>query len=719
MSEKYEKERDRMTTIILAEKPNQAEAYAKCFEKNKKENGFYSVKDPMLHDKTIVTYGFGHLVSLAEPKLYKKEWENWDLAVLPIFPEPYQFVVPKDKGKQFSTVKKLLLEATTIIIATDCDREGENIAWSIINKAGANTSSKIFKRLWVNSMEKDVLRKGFANLKEGKDYLPFYEEAKARQKADWLIGMNASPLFSLSLQAKGIQGTYSVGRVQTPTLYMIYSRQLENESFIKEPYWELKAEGKVAGKIVKPTLEPYQSFKQKSDGNTFITTHGLNSPELQGIVEDSQKESKKTESPKLHCLSSMQKVMNSTFKATAKQTLEALQGLYDSKLLSYPRTQCRFITESEFSYLKEHIKEYQSVIKNFSPIKQTEPRKRYVDSKKVTEHYAVIPTKRIASESEWAKLTELQKNIYTEVMRSVVAMFLDNYNYDEQKILIKVNDLLFKLNNKVTTSTGWKEVYKDKDEKNDDFPPLSVGDTFPLSVVLNEKETTPPELYTEATLLTAMITAGKQVDDTDEKKILNDSEGIGTEATRADIIETLKNREYVEIKNNKFHVTPKGKILCKAVECSPLLTSPEMTAKWELYLSKIGKKQGDPRIFVENIQKFIRHLIETVPTELKEIDIETEISQQQEQETIGMCPKCKKDRVKDLPKVCKCENEACGFILFKTMASKKLSQSVIKEVITTGQTKKKITGFKGKKGKFDAFLKLDDTYKLTFDFEKK
>lgn len=707
-----------MTTVILAEKPSQAEAYAKSFNKSKKENGYYSVEDALLNDRTIVTYGYGHLVSLAEPKQYKKEWENWNLSVLPIFPSNYKFVVPEDKNKQFSIVKKLLVEATTIVIATDCDREGENIAWSIINKAGANTSAKKFKRLWVNSMEKDVLRKGFANLKEGKDYLPFYEEAKARQIADWLIGMNASLLFSLSIQEKGIQGNYSVGRVQTPTLYMIYSRQLANETFVKEPYWELKSEGIFNEKTIKIAIEPYLSFKEINEGKTFIKAHGLDSHSLKGIVSESTKEAKQTESPKLHSLSSLQKLMNTKYQATAKQTLEALQGLYDKKLVSYPRTQCRFITDSEFAYLKEHIKEYQSIISNTSQIKQIEPRERYVNSKKVTEHYAIIPTKKVADESDLSKFTDLQKKIYIEINQSVVAMFLEHFKYNEQTVLIKVNDLLFKHRNKVTTENGWKDIYKDNEES-ESSPLLSEGDVISVAVDLNEKETTPPELFTEATLLTAMINAGKEVDATEEKKILNASEGIGTEATRADIIETLKNRGYVEIIKNKFHITPKGKILCKSVECSPLLTSPEMTAKWELYLSKIGKKQGNPEVFIENIQKFIRHLIETVPVELKKIDIEQEIKQQQEQESIGTCPKCKKELVKDFPKVCKCTSDECGFIFFKTMASKKLSPSVIKEVVTTGHTKKKVTGFKGKKGKFDAFLKLDDEYKLTFDFEKK
>ena len=231
-----------MSTVILAEKPSQALAYASALKQSNKKDGYFEIKDPIFKDETFITFGFGHLVELVEPGHYDEKWQKWSLATLPIFPNRYDFEVSKDKKKQFKIVAELLKKATTIIVATDSDREGENIAWSIIHQANAFSKEKTYKRLWINSLEKDVIYEGFKNLKEGSDYYPFYQEAQTRQIADWLIGMNASPLYTLNLQKKGVQGTFSLGRVQTPTLYMIYQRQEAIEQFKKEPFFEIEAD---------------------------------------------------------------------------------------------------------------------------------------------------------------------------------------------------------------------------------------------------------------------------------------------------------------------------------------------------------------------------------------------------------------------------------------------------------------------------------------------
>lgn len=707
-----------MTTVILAEKPNQAEAYAKSFSKHKKEQGYFTVEDPMLKEKTLITYGYGHLVSLAEPKEYKEQWGEWRLDVLPILPHSFKTVVAKDKSKQFSIVKKLLKEASTIVIATDCDREGESIAWSIIEKAGARTSEKQYKRLWVNSMEADVIHKGFANLKNGTDYIPFYQEALTRQRADWLVGMNASRLFTLLLQEKNIQGSYSVGRVQTPTLYMIYQRQLANESFQKTPYYEIKTSLTLNGKTVSPTLDPNERFSKKEEAKEFLVSHGIMNDKMTAFVTGIKTETKEKDSPQLHSLGSMQKVMNRSMKATAKQTLDALQKLYDSKLTTYPRTKCRYITESEFAYLLESSSSFQRLLNNQEPLTQNQPRKRFVNEKKVVEHYALIPTKRIATKEEIEKLSPLEKAVYIEIVKTAIAMFLPNNVYEEQTVFFELNELKFKLVNKKTQCDGWKTLFKQEKEVQDAELSFSVGQQVPLVIDTVEKETVPPELFTEGTLISAMIHAGKYVEDDEEKDTLNQTEGIGTEATRADIIETLKQREYVTVIKNKFQVTPKGKIICKAVESVPLLTSPEMTAKWEQYLQKIGTKQGNPEVFLGNIEKFITHLLQTLPKQLGTLDIQTEVSTMNEESSLGTCPKCTTGTVKEYPKVCKCQNGECDFLLFKTIASKKLSSSVIKQLLQNRETKKKVTGFKGKKGTFDAFLKLDANNKIVFAFDK-
>lgn len=261
-----------MSTVILAEKPSQALAYASALKQSTKKDGYFEIKDPLFTDETFITFGFGHLVELAEPGHYDEKWQNWKLESLPIFPDRYDFEVAKDKGKQFKIVAELLKKANTIIVATDSDREGENIAWSIIHKANAFSKDKTFKRLWINSLEKDVIRSGFQNLQPGMNYYPFYQEAQTRQIADWLIGMNASPLYTLNLQQKGVQGTFSLGRVQTPTLYLIFQRQEAIENFKKEPFFEVEASIKVNQGSFKGVLSPTQRFKTQEELLAFVSS---------------------------------------------------------------------------------------------------------------------------------------------------------------------------------------------------------------------------------------------------------------------------------------------------------------------------------------------------------------------------------------------------------------------------------------------------------------
>lgn len=256
---------------ILAEKPSQALAYAQACNSMTKKDGYFEVEDSMFGNKqVIITFGFGHLVELASPEYYSEKWKKWDINSLPIFPKNYEFIVAKDKTKQFKIVEGFLRKADEIIVATDSDREGENIAWSIIMKANAYDKNKIYKRLWINSLEKDPIREGFKNLRNGLDYIPFYLEAKARQISDWLIGMNGSPLYSLCLQGKGVNDSFSLGRVQTPTLYLIYKRQKEIETFIKKPYLEIISENVAANESFEAYLNPNEKFPDQATAEQFI-----------------------------------------------------------------------------------------------------------------------------------------------------------------------------------------------------------------------------------------------------------------------------------------------------------------------------------------------------------------------------------------------------------------------------------------------------------------
>ncbi len=704
-----------MSIVILAEKPSQALAYAGAFQSSVKKDGYFAIKDDLFPEETFITFGFGHLVELAPPGHYEDKWGKWNLANLPVFPAKYDFVVPKDKKKQFRIVADLLKAATTIIVATDSDREGENIAWSIIIKANAYKKNKSYKRLWINSLEKESIRQGFAELKEGLDYIPYYQEARARQISDWLIGMNGSPLYSLALQKKGIQGVFSLGRVQTPTLYLIYKRQLEIENFKKTPYFEVESDFKAAEGIYKGQLSPANKFKDSGEVLSFLAKNQAIVGVQNGQIVKVDKREKKTNSPMLYSLSSLQSKVNQLYKASASNTLKAVQSLYEAKLLTYPRTDTPYITNNEFNYLKDKLPMYKTFLGIDDETPQTQPRRRYVDDKKVQEHHAIILTKQVPSKERFNKLPTLQQQIYLLIAKTTVAMFLPDYQYLETVIETKVAGLLFKSKGQVPIVQGWKGLFskEDKKEKSILLPQVAVGEGVLANIRVEEKETQPPKPFTEGTLITAMKTAGKTVDDEKAQELLKEIEGIGTEATRASIIETIKNRGYVEAQKNNLLVTEKGKVLCVAIESEPLLASAEMTAKWETYLKKIGRKEGDADVFLANIQKFISHLIEAVPSQIDQVDFsayevkEEYKSRKSKRTVVGKCPKCGGGMVSKGEFYGCSSYPKCKYTLTDNFRKKKLTKKNIKELLEGNETL--VTGVKKPdKSTYNAMVKVND-----------
>ena len=565
-----------------------------------------------------------------------------------------------------------------------------------------------------------MIRSGFQNLKPGMDYYPFYQEAQTRQIADWLIGMNGSMLYTLNLRSKGANGTFSLGRVQTPTLYMIYQRQELIEHFKKEPFYEIESLIEAKNGSFKALLSPSQRFSTKEELLYYVSSKGAVIGTQPGTIKDLQTKMKKTNSPNLFSLSSLQSKINQLYKATASQTLKAMQGLYEAKLLSYPRTDTPFITNSEFQYLKANYDNYARFLSIDEPMTQDQPRKRYVDGSKVQEHYAIIPTKQVASESVFNKLDDLQKKIYLLVMKTTIAMFLPDYTYEETVIETNVSALCFKATGKVPKVEGWKILFKSdankENEESQTLPAVMIGEAIQAEVKSIQKETQPPKPFTEGTLLTAMKTANKTVDDEQAIKILQEVEGIGTEATRASIIETLKQKEYIKVEKNKLIVTEKGKLLCQAVESQHLLTSAEMTAKWETYLKKIGKKEGNQETFIANIKKFIVHLIEHVPDDVQKLNFHTyqaEVQKEADKQTIGKCPKCGGNVV--LKKsFYGCSNYPnCTFTLSDQFRKKKLTKTNLKDLLVGKETV--VSGIKKvDKTTYHAKIKLSDTGQITF-----
>ncbi|WP_430510695.1 DNA topoisomerase 3 [Gottfriedia solisilvae] len=712
--------------VVLAEKPDQASKYAEAFKNTKRNDGYIEVPpNEILKNGAFITWGFGHLVTLKEPHEYQETWKSWSINTLPIIPEQFLFKVSDDKKKQFGIVKKLLQNASEIIVATDCDREGENIARSIIALSGQ--SSKPTKRLWINSLTEENVRQGFMNLKNGNDYIPYYLEAQARQISDWLVGLNATRLYTMLIKEKGLNSkeVFSVGRVQTPTLKLIYERQKEIENFKPKPYFELHSIFHSEKGDYKAKYK--QQFLTEDELQQELHKHNISSinETISGEIIEVDTHLKNTLPPKLHSLSSIQTLANKKYKYTPGDVLKIIQELYLAKLVTYPRTDTQYITESEFEYLKDNLKSYQNLINiAFQPY-SLEANKRFVDNSKVQEHYAIVPTNKIPSASDMEKLTKEQKTIYEEILKSAVAMFHAPYEYEETVIQTSINGMLFETKGKVEKKKGWKELYQNdaqsEDEKKEDvslLPPVSKGMKVQAELTTKSEMTKPPQYYTEGQLITLMKTCGKFSEDDESKSILKEIEGLGTEATRSGIIDTLKRQKYIEVKKNLVYVTNKGVIICELVD-GTMLSKPELTAKWESYLKRIGKKEGDKNTFINSTIQFTKKIVEDAKTTIKEVKIDSSIQEMEQVDHIALCPTCKKGHIIDKKTFYGCSDykNGCKQTFPKSKNDKNVTKSHIKQICEKGKTTKKVAFKKKDSDKtYEAFLILNNG-KLELSFQ--
>lgn len=707
-------------TVILAEKPSQAKAYAEAFSIKERTKTHIELKpDETFPHGAIITWGIGHLVELKEPHDYQQEWGKWKFEDLPIIPDHFGEKVSDGKSAQFNAVKKLFQKADLIINGADVDREGSNIFYSILKLT--DVQDKPIKRLWINSLEKEEVRKGFKNLQPNDKDLLMFDEAKARQISDWIVGINGSRLFSLLMQKKGFSGSLSIGRVQSPTVYLIYQRQKEIDSFVSKPFYQI--EGRFDSNNGKYKGMASIKDEDKAKVQELLDRHSITEANTcPGTIKNVEKKEKHQKSPKLHSLSTLQSVANKRWKYSPSHVLKTMQSLYEKRIVTYPRTDCNFITENEFSYLVKNLKGYQTLAEvEFTP-PSLHPKKRYVDGSKVQEHYAIIPTKTVPSKATLEKLSTDERNIYQEVLMTTLAMFHDDYVYEETTILTDVNGLEFKSVGKTEVNKGWKELFptleKEKKEEPSFLPDVALGESVTGQINIKEGMTKPPKPYTEGQLINMMKTCGKLVDDEADVEILKEVEGLGTEATRSGIIETIKKQKYIEVKKNIVSVTDKGQILCEAIE-GTLLSSPSMTAKWEAYLQKIGSGKGSKKAFINQTGQFVKKLIEETPDSVEKGNITTLIKTEQPNDQIAKCPSCREGGIVDRKTFYGCSNfkNGCKVTFPKKLAGKTLSKTVIKTLCEKRKTKV-IKGFKGKKT-FDTALKLDDQYQIKFDFQKK
>ena len=702
-----------MKPVIVAEKPSQAKAYAEAFKTTKREGYMEVAPNPIFPEGAYITWGIGHLVELKEPKAYDPKWGRWSLAALPILPEQYQFQVARGKAQQFGVIKKLIHQTDTVINACDVDREGSNIFYSIYYHTGAK--NKVIQRLWINSLEVDEVRKGFQQLRDNRQDLLLYQEAKARQISDWLVGMNGSRLYSLLLQEKGIREVFAIGRVQTPTVFLIYQREKEIEAFVPEPFYEIEGvfeaeKGRYKGKAK-------LKAKERKEAEELLNKHGITGSE-QGVVTKVKTTDKHTPPPQLHSLSTLQAAANRRWKYSPAKVLSVMQGLYEKKLVSYPRTDSQHITPGEFSYLAAQAERYQQLIGAEFPISSKAPKKRYVDSSKVQEHYAIIPTKTVPTARKLEGLAQDERNLYEEVMRTTLAMFHRDYRYAETKVETDVKGVTFFTVGKTELDKGWKELFVSAKEAKQEpsLPELHEQETVKSKIGIKEGMTTPPKPYTEGQLIAVMKTCGKFVEDVEDTEILKEVEGLGTEATRSGIIETIKRHEYIQVKKNIVSITDKGRILCQAIEGN-LLSSPSMTAKWETYLKKIGRGEGSAEVFLDTIGKFIHKLLAEVPGQLQQNGLPEKMEMPAGKGAIAPCPRCKKGMIVPSKGFYGCTeySNGCKQSFPSTFLKKRLSAKQIEYLCTKGKTPV-IKGFVSKNGKkFNARLVLEDG-KLKMEF---
>ncbi len=612
-------------TLVLAEKPSVGRDLAKVLNCNQGGNGF------LMGNKYIVTWALGHLVTLADPEAYGEKYQTWSLETLPMLPKKMELVVIKQTSKQFGIVKKLLKrpDVDDLVIATDAGREGELVARWILVKAGF---SKPIKRLWISSQTDKSIKDGFSNLKPGKNYDNLYRSAECRAEADWLIGLNVTRALTCKHNAQ-----LSAGRVQTPTLAMIVERENEIRKFVPRDYWTINAlmkgftmqwQGKSGGQI--------RIFNKQQADDILSRLKGHS-----GTVVDVKKEAKEEQPPLAYDLTELQRDANRKYGYSAKQTLGTMQKLYEvHKIVTYPRTDSRHITDDIVPTLPDRLKSisvgpYATAARAILRGGRIKTTKRFVDNAKVSDHHAIIPTEQHVN---LGALDYEERNIYDLIVKRFLAVLSPSFKYEQTTLKVDINDEQFTARGKIVKSKGWKAIYDGtegsgqagygqfagqfheeaggSDSSLDEGPEQSLpdmkkGDKLkPSSVQPVNGKTKPPARYTEATLLTAMEHPGKFIENDELREAMDKTSGLGTPATRADIIEKLFSSFYIERRGKEIHPTSKGLQLVGIVPED--LRSPELTAKWEQRLTSISKGRERPDSFIDEMKSYATKLVSKV-----------------------------------------------------------------------------------------------------------
>ncbi|GHT39147.1 DNA topoisomerase [Bacteroidia bacterium] len=687
-----------MKTAIIAEKPSVAREIAAIVGASHKEDGFLSGNNYM------VTWALGHLVQPAMPEDYG--FSGFVRENLPIIPETFilkprqvregkEYKPDADALKQLKVIKHVFDSCDKIIVATDAGREGELIFRYIYNHLNCR---KPFVRLWISSLTDKAIKEGLQNLKTGSDYDNLYFAAKARSEADWLVGINASQALSI---AAG-RGVFSLGRVQTPTLAMICRRFLENRNFVSTPFWQMRVQTEKAN--VSFSVISKEKYENKDTASVIFQKMQGNSLQVQSV----EKKEVNQEPPLLYDLTALQKEANSKHGFSADKTVSIAQKLYEAKLITYPRTGSRYISTDVFDEIPELINRLKThprfggyAVKMDDQILNIHS----VDDKKVTDHHALLIT-----ENQPKDLSGEEQTIYEMVAGRMLEAFSKKCVKDATIIVCVCADTLFEAKGAVIKQAGWRAVFNEKEETDEDgsLPEVTQGETLPiLKSELLEKQTKPKPLHTEASLLSEMETAGKMVENEAERAAMKES-GIGTPATRAAIIETLFSRNYIVREKKSLVPTEKGLMVYETVK-DKRIADVALTGSWENTLAQIERGEMQPETFKKTIEIYTRQITaELLGTKIEVAD-----------NNACICPKCKTANIRFYPKVAKCSDPNCGLVVFRTISEKELTDRQILELLTKGKTAV-INGFKSKAGKiFSAILKFDENYKVIFEFPEK
>lgn len=685
---------------MIAEKPSVAKDIARIIGATQRNDGYLSGNGYM------VTWAFGHLIQLAMPEAYGVA--NFRRESLPIIPADFQLIprqVKAEKGykadpgvlKQLKVIKEVFDQCDRIIVATDAGREGELIFRYIFHYLDCR---KPFVRLWISSLTDRAIREGMENLQPGERYDNLYLAAKSRSEADWLIGINATQALSV---AAG-QGVFSLGRVQTPMLMMICDRYLENKNFVPTKFWQLKASTASGG--IGFTAQSTARWEQQPEAIAALQ-RAKDAGQL--VVKSVERKETAQEPPLLYDLTTLQKEANTKLNFSADKTLSIAQSLYEKKVMSYPRTGSRYISEDVFEEMPERIallERYPCFAGYAAGLNGTTLNRRSVNDGKVTDHHALIVTENLPGE-----LSKDERAVYELVAGRMLEAFSGKCVKDVTTALLSAGDTGFTVKGAVMKTAGWRAVFSEQDTEDEDtatLPPLQEGQTLPLSGVdLLEKQTKPKPLHTESSLLAAMENAGKELEDAELKASLKDA-GIGTPATRAAIIETLFARQYIVREKKNIVPTDKGLAVYRIVK-DKKIADVEMTGMWETALAKIEAGSMDADTFRKGIEVYAAQITaELLSVQLSFASGET-----------CPCPKCGSGRILFYPKVAKCSNVDCTLTIFRNKCDKQLTDKQIVELVTKRKTGL-IKGFKGKNGKaFDASLVLDGQFNVAFSFPEK